>query len=133
MLATNHVLHNVMYFSVLPPSELSDHSIVCTRLRCTFNCPFICEPQTDCRTSPLKGQYIWSDQCKLAYQTALVDVESTNCLIELENNLNNENININEINHKLTRIYNTTAASKTLLFKPPVNKRRKKETKTLDV
>ena len=31
MLASNHVFHNVLNFKVLPPTELSDHSIICTR------------------------------------------------------------------------------------------------------
>ena len=79
MLATNHVLHNVLYFNVMPPSELSDHSIIYTRLKCgTFNNSTIFEPNVECKTTPLKGQYIWSNECKLAYQRALVDVESCN-------------------------------------------------------
>ena len=41
MLATNRVLHNVMYFNVLPPTELSDHSIICTRLKCIFDYPLM--------------------------------------------------------------------------------------------
>ena len=120
MLATNHVLHNVLYFNVMPPSELSDHSIIYTRLKCgTFNNSTIFEPNVECKTTPLKGQYIWSNECKLAYQTALVDVESSNTLVELDNSLNDKDSSINDINNKLNNIY-LTAASKTLLFKSPI-------------
>jgi hypothetical protein len=79
----------------------------------TFKYSVKCDPKVECKSSPLKGQYIWTDQCKLAYQTALVDVESTNYIVELENIINSDNTNINEINNKLTHIY-VTAASKTL-------------------
>ena len=87
-----------------------------------------CEPEIECRSSPLKGRYCWSDQCKFAYQTALVDVESADCIVKLENSIDSNNIDINEMNKRLTDIY-VKAASKTLLFKSPINMNKQRKSK----
>jgi hypothetical protein len=39
---------------------------------------------------PLKGKYLWSDQCKDAYIHALLDKESTNDSLHLNELLNNQ-------------------------------------------
>ena len=70
-------------------------------LKCgTLNYSSIYAPNIECRTTPLKGQYIWSNECKLAYQTALVDEESSNTLVELDNSLNDKDTSIKDINNK---------------------------------
>ena len=119
MLATNHVFHNVHYFKVLPPTELSDHSLICTSLKTIINNDRENYVNNNSKYSPVNGRFTWSDQCKYAYQTALVEEDSVNEILELNELIEDSNFSdMNKINYKLTDIY-TKAASKTLQFKAP--------------
>ena len=125
MLATNHVFHNVHYFKVLPPTELSDHSLICTSLKTIINNDRENYVNNNSKYSPVNGRFTWSDQCKYAYQTALVEEDSVNEILKLNELIEDSNFSdMNKINYKLTDIY-TKAASKTLQFKAPLKKQLK--------
>ena len=132
MLASNHVFYNVLYFQVLPPNELSDHSIICTTMKCKIGDNYCIKPQnTGCKTNTVKGHFLWSNECKPAFQTALMEPSSVDEIMHLDEALNNSNsIDIDDINNRLSNIY-TAAAFKTLVYKSrPIIQLKKKHIKS---
>ena len=115
MMASNHLFHKIMFFNVKPPCELSDHCLLHVGIKLAFDNTVTTREQ--CDVKPLKGKYLWSDQCKDAYIDALLDVESTNNILHLNKLLDNENCtNVNDLVNNITQIY-INAANKTVPLK----------------
>ena len=69
------------------------------------------------KTNSVPGRFLWSNDCKTTFQTAITESESVNKIVALDEMLNTQNTtDINSLNDKLTNIY-ISAAFKTRVYK----------------
>lgn len=68
MLVSGQLFHNIR-FNVLPPNELSDHSLISTSIETNYN--FLHREKY--KTTPSPGKYLWNNKSKTSYLNALLD------------------------------------------------------------
>lgn len=68
MLVSGQLFHNIR-FNVLPPNELSDHSLISTSIE--TNKKFLHREKY--KTTPSPRKYLWNNKSKTSYLNALLD------------------------------------------------------------
>lgn len=68
MLVSGQLVHNIR-LNVLPPNELSDHSLINTSIETNYN--FLHREKY--KTTPSPGKYLWNNESKTSYLNALLD------------------------------------------------------------
>jgi hypothetical protein len=113
IMASNHLFHNTVFVNVKPPCERLFH----VSIKIAFNRTLT--TREHCDVKPLKGKYLWSDQCKEAYIDALLDVELRIDILHLDKLLDNQNsTNVNDLVNNIAHIYINVAKKKTPIVKP---------------
>lgn len=112
MLVSGQLFHNIRQFNVLPPNELSDHSLISTSIETNYN--FLHREKY--KTTPSPGKYLWNNESKASYLNALQDNEAEQQISNLNKLVDSSNVDTNILVDRLTNIY-ITAADKAIIFR----------------
>lgn len=126
MLSTIDLYYDIEYFNISPPNELSDHCLLSAGIHNNLNNVTCSEEEHNI----LPGKFIWSDEIKERYTLALVDDESIQKIMDLNEKLQYPSLNINNLVNELSSLYKN-AAEKTLVFKSFAKKGKKRKPKKI--
>ena len=122
-IASEDLSHVFSFVNTLPPSELSDHSVIWTGLNIKYLSFYTNEPgDTNCHT--LSGKYLIDDASKQKYLASLNDDESRNLLHSFITNVDDQDTSIDTLANQLSNIIQK-AALKSIKFKRFSHARKK--------
>lgn len=127
MLTSTDLFHDVEYFNILPPNELSDHCLLSTGIK--NNCSGIEIGNNTTVHKILPGTFIWDDEKRERFTISLVDDESISDILKVNELLDDPtNKNINDLVSKIGNIYKN-AAKKVLRNQERENGRKPNQSK----
>lgn len=126
ILASSQLYHKVEHFNVLPPTEISDHCLITANIH--MNIDVLCNEKY--KTCFLKGKYLWSSICKNKYADALMEEDTKNQILMLDNLLDqvkdDKSYDPKNLVETLSNIM-INAANKSVPFKTTIFTKKKRQ------
>ena len=123
IIVAEELVNSFMFISAMPPTELSDHCVVCCGVKVNAHCNYNID-EFDIECSVLPDKYIIDSDSKQKYVASLVDEESSKLLQTFLNDIENNAVNIDTLSTQFTQIIQCAAFKSCQLRQINMEKRK---------